>query len=238
MKKTIIIAFCLLILTSCSGITYEERTETKIKNEELGLDMTVSGNVSETPELSDEELSFYNNIIEALKNADLGEKGAMPNVTESDIIKQIDGEKNTVLFIKEKCDNKEKNDQVSILLLRRKSNGNNTLYSDPLSKRKATWADYKMALDRYYSQDHETSLKKMVAFHLSGGIIGKYNLDENGGFVHWGITNDKRIYNLTIDGIAPTEIIEHEMDGEKIYLWYYRHLDIDYYNMDKLDIKY
>lgn len=119
-------------------------------------------------------------------------------------------------------------------MIRKKVENGVTSYSKPFSKFCMSWVQNRS----YLKHGTDSEPDEMLAFYFTNDATGKKILDNNGGGFYWGLTDDKRIFNLTVDGVSPTEIIEHEMDGEKIYLWYFTNLNVDYQNLEKLDIKY
>lgn len=218
----ICLSFCTL--TACNVVPSNEG-------------ITYSGDKLD-PELltepTDEELSFYPTIEEALKASEMSSDNV---VGDKKVVKVV--EKNN------RCDvffiiTEDKRDGLYVYKLKEKVEGDQILYSESIFATGEQWRITKQWIREIAKRsDANEVLKQKVQSDLqSTNMHGFYNLGESGGQVRWGTYNGDDVKTLTINGEAPTEIMELTMDGEKAYFWYYENLEIPESEINLAKVEY
>lgn len=219
----VIIYLCFCFLTACKPTANEGLTFTTESMEPEFLS-----------EPTDEELSFYPTIEEALESSKMS-KDSMYGTKK--IVKVV--EKNNrcdVFFI----NTKDGEDGLFVYKLKMKLNEKQTLYSESMYATGGYWNVVKWWIRALHKRCKDTELiKQVVLSHLhSYNSSGTFDLGESGGQVKWGLYTSEDIKSLTINGEAPTEIIELTMNGELVYFWYYENLDLPRSEITSANIEY
>ncbi|MEG0899706.1 MAG: hypothetical protein RSD67_01170 [Oscillospiraceae bacterium] len=175
-------------------------------------------------------MKYYDNVVDAVRNCKYSDK-QYKNFSEENILVLEENDNACVVL----ANINDKNDAILYYELNKKFESNKIFYSPPISAGKSSWKANKMDLHGTFLVKDTMNLNEKIIDDLktfSNDFLGKNQLS------FWGIADDERLLNLKINGFAPTKVIETKMDGDTVYLWYYKHLEVDLNNTKNIKIEF
>ena len=184
-------------ITSVSKSTSEDITADESTNEE------------------DAELKYYDTAEEAISNKVLVDISL--GIKEYVILKEIPGENDEVYIICAVANDSITGQGISRFTLKK----NNGKYSQPFEYMGIEGSMKKFATYRY---DFDDYISQSIVWEIINGVYLKNADGGMGFFFSW--DNKDEVYELTINGNKPTDIIEYELEGKTYY--YFDYMDADF----------
>jgi len=161
-----------------------------------------------------DDKDFYNSIEESIITNKLDNTQTSENIFEV-----IEKDNDCIVFSINEYDDVH---VINIFRIKKKFENGNSYYSKPISQTEINWEN----TNQYtYSDCNDLESKIKVDIDKSR-YVHEYWIGENKTQILWGIVDDEKIYNLTINKVKPTEIIEFMIGSQKGYLWYYEGLNL------------
>ncbi|WP_239253559.1 hypothetical protein [Listeria ilorinensis] len=202
-------------------------TEPKIKSSGAKGTTELTG---EENEVDRDNLPYYDTIEEATINNNFDSTVGKDEIEQK--ILTLENDDDAILFFKTYYKKNVKGDAVAVYKYAVKQEGGKRKYSRPIAGEVVKWETFKVSYKKMALSDAD---KVRLGINVDNAYQN-YNLNPEIMQLQWGLLDTKKAQYMTVDGKAPTKVIPLELDGDKVYFWYYE--DLKTGPVEDLDIEF